>query len=69
MVKTAQRKKKYSEGRINSLVALREMTPEIAAPLPEKKWCEPKARTRTKELLDLLYRAVRSDVVVRVNFY
>ncbi|MFZ0543361.1 MAG: hypothetical protein WAL96_18180, partial [Candidatus Sulfotelmatobacter sp.] len=42
------------------------MTSEIPAPSPEKKWCEPTERTRTKELLDLLYRSVQPHVVVTV---
>ena len=25
----------------------------------QKKWCEPTERTRTKELIDLLYRSVQ----------
>jgi hypothetical protein len=61
MVKTAQRKKKCSKGRIKFFRGVAEDDSGDRYALPERKWCEPKEWTRTQERIDPFYTFDRTD--------
>jgi len=63
--------KKGAERRINSFAAELEKTMEIAARLQDRKWREPKRRTRTKVFIDFFLASMtsgRSQLSI-VDFY